>query len=101
MIQRMVHFPGGFPGVIVLLTLGLVVAGAISYSLLNIEAYPNPVPPLVEVIAQPEGRSGEEVERYTTIPVEVSLSAIPGLHQLRSQSLCGLSDGKAYFRLEP
>jgi cobalt-zinc-cadmium resistance protein CzcA len=98
MIPRIVDFALRFPGVIVLLTLGLVVAGAISYDLLNIEAYPNPVPPLVEVIAQPEGRSGEEVERYTTIPVEVSLSGIPGLDHIRSQSLFGLSDVKCYFR---
>src|SRR5258708_7299153 len=98
MIQRIVDFALRSPGVIVLLTLGLVVAGAISYSLLNIEAYPNPVPPLVEVIAQPEGRSGEEVERYTTIPIEVSLSGIPGLDHIRSQSLFGLSDVKCYFR---
>jgi cobalt-zinc-cadmium resistance protein CzcA len=98
MIQRIVDFALRFPGVIVLLTLGLIVAGAVSYKLLNIEAYPNPVPPLVEVIAQPEGRSGEEVERYTTIPVEVSLSGIPGLDHIRSQSLFGLSDVKCYFR---
>jgi cobalt-zinc-cadmium resistance protein CzcA len=98
MIERIVDFALRFPGVIVLLTLGLVVAGTVSYSFLNIEAYPNPVPPLVEVIAQPEGRSGEEVERYTTIPVEVSLSGMPGLDHIRSQSLFGLSDVKCYFR---
>src|SRR5262249_29210931 len=82
----------------VLLTLGLVVAGLVSYRLLDIEAYPNPSPPLVEVIVQPQGWSAEEVERYVTVPMEVALSGIPGLDHMRSQSLFGLSDVKCYFR---
>jgi cobalt-zinc-cadmium resistance protein CzcA len=65
---------------------------------LNIEAYPDPVPPLVEVIAQPQGLSAEEVERQITIPLEVALAGMPGLDHVRSQSLFGLSDVKCYFR---
>jgi len=97
MIRRIVDFALRDPGAILILTAGLAIAGLVSYSLLNIEAYPNPVPPLVEVIAQPEGWSGEEVERYVTIPLEVGLSGMPGLDHIRSQSLFGLSDVKCYF----
>ncbi|HWX23769.1 MAG TPA: efflux RND transporter permease subunit, partial [Vicinamibacteria bacterium] len=98
MVHRVVDFALRYPGVILLLTVGLVVAGFVSYAALDIEAYPNPVPPLVEVIAQPDGLSGEEVERYVTLPLEVGLSGIPGLDHMRSQSLFGLSDVKCYFK---
>src|SRR5262249_38286542 len=76
----------------------LIIAGLISYKELDIEAYPNPVPPLVEVITQPEGWSAEEVERYVTVPIEIGLAGMPGLDHVRSQSLFGLSDVKCYFK---
>ena len=65
--------------------------------MLDIEAYPNPVPPMVEVITQPNGWSGEETERYITVPLEIGLAGMPGLTHRRSQSLFGLSDVKCYF----
>jgi heavy metal efflux system protein len=86
------------PTFAILFAMGLVAIGVYSYSQLNIEAYPNPVPPLVEVIAQPPGWSAEETERYVTIPLEVGLSGMPGLDHVRSQSLFGLADVKCYFR---
>jgi cobalt-zinc-cadmium resistance protein CzcA len=76
----------------------LVVAGLLAYRQLDIEAYPNPVPPLVEVITQPDGWSGEEVERAVTVPLEIGLAGMPGLDHVRSQSLFGLSDVKCYFK---
>jgi cobalt-zinc-cadmium resistance protein CzcA len=97
-LKGLVSFSLRMPGVIVLLTLGLVAAGLVSYRLLDIEAYPNPSPPLVEVIVQPQGWSAEEVERYVTVPMELALSGIPGLDHTRSQSLFGLSDVKCYFK---
>ncbi|HTR53632.1 MAG TPA: CusA/CzcA family heavy metal efflux RND transporter [Kofleriaceae bacterium] len=75
----------------------LLLGGFGAFRVLNIEAYPNPVPPMVEVITQPNGYSGEEVERYVTLPLEVGLAGMPGLDHMRSQSLFGLSDVKLYF----
>jgi cobalt-zinc-cadmium resistance protein CzcA len=75
----------------------LIGLGIYSFSRLDIEAYPNPVPPMVEVIVQPQGWSAEEVERYVTIPVEIGLAGMPSLQHIRSQSLFGLSDVKCYF----
>jgi len=75
-----------------------IVAGAISWHALDIEAYPNPVPPLVEVIVQPAGWSAQEVERQVTVPLEIGLAGMPGLDHIRSQSLFGLSDVKCYFK---
>ncbi len=98
MIQRIVGLALRFRTVIAVLAAALVVVGLLAFRQLPIEAYPNPVPPLVEVIAQPPGWSAEETERYVTIPLEIALAGMPGLDHIRSQSLFGLSDVKCYFR---
>ena len=98
MIQKLIQLALRMRWVTMLLTLGLIAGGLSAYKQLDIEAYPNPVPPLVEVITQPNGWSAEEVERYITIPLEIGLSGIPGLDHVRSQSLFGLSDVKCYFK---
>ncbi|HTQ02804.1 MAG TPA: efflux RND transporter permease subunit [Polyangiaceae bacterium] len=98
MVESVIRFVLRVPAFAILLALALIAIGAYSYSELNIEAYPNPVPPLVEVIAQPPGWSAEETERYVTIPLEVGLSGMPGLDHVRSQSLFGLADVKCYFK---
>jgi cobalt-zinc-cadmium resistance protein CzcA len=97
MIQRLVAIALRVPWLIFTFAVGIAVAGLFAYSKLDIEAYPNPVPPLVEVITQPDGWSAEEVERYVTVPLEVGLAGMPGLDHVRSQSLFGLSDVKCYF----
>jgi cobalt-zinc-cadmium resistance protein CzcA len=97
-IQKLVAFALRMPFIIVSTVIVIVVAGLAAYSRLDIEAYPNPVPPLVEVLTQPPGWSAEEVERYVTIPLEIGLSGMPGLDHIRSQSIFGLSDVKCYFK---
>jgi cobalt-zinc-cadmium resistance protein CzcA len=96
-IKRLVSLALGVPGFVLMATAALILGGLYAFSQLQIEAYPNPVPPLVETIAQPAGWSAEEVERYITIPLEVGLSGMAGLEHIRSQSLFGLSDVKCYF----
>jgi cobalt-zinc-cadmium resistance protein CzcA len=97
MIQRIVSSALRMPVVVFAAAILLIVAGLAAYGELDIEAYPNPVPPLVEVITQPPGWSAEETERYVTIPLEIGLSGMPGLDHIRSSSLFGLSDVKCYF----
>ena len=98
MIQKLVKTALGFRWIVFLLALGLVAGGLQAYKQLDIEAYPNPVPPLVEIITQPGGLSAEEVERYVTVPLEVGMAGMSGLDHVRSQSLFGLSDIKCYFK---
>ncbi len=97
MIERLVGFALKAPFIVLMMVTVIVVGGLISYENLNVEAYPNPVPPLVEVITQPDGWSAEEVERQVTIPLEIGLAGMPGLDHVRSQSIFGLSDIKCYF----
>ncbi len=75
----------------------LLLAGGIAFIQLNIESYPDPVPPLVDVITQSAGQSAEEIERYITIPIEGSVSSVPYLTAMRTISLFGLSDVKLQF----
>jgi len=73
------------------------VAGIFGFTRLNIEAYPDPVPPLVDIIAQSPGQSAEEIERYITIPIEIGMAGIPNVTAIRTISLFGLSDVKVQF----
>jgi len=97
MIQRLVAAALRYPFIVFSMLLLLIGGGLVAYRELDIEAYPNPCPPLVEVIVQPPGWSPDETERYVTIPLEVGLSGMQGLTHIRSQSLFQLSDVKCYF----
>jgi len=84
-----------------LVLLGLLVftgAGLFAFSRLNIEAYPNPAPVILEITAQSPGQSAEEMERYFTIPIEVGLAATPGVDVIRSTSFYGLSFVRVVFQ---
>jgi heavy metal efflux system protein len=84
-----------------LVLLGLfifVVAGMFAFCKLNIEAYPNPAPVILEITAQSPGLSTEEMERYFTIPIEVGLAATPGVDVIRSTSFYGLSFVRVTFQ---
>src|SRR5947208_1343874 len=80
--------------IVILGALALIGVGAYSAVNLNVEAYPDPTPPLVEVITQNPGASPEEMERLIGIPVETALNGMPGLEYLRSTSIAGLNDVK-------
>src|ERR1700753_2564981 len=73
------------------------VVGFIAFRQLNIEAYPDPVPPLVDIVTQSSGQSAEEMERNVTVPIEIQMTGIPNLQAVRSISLFGLSDVKLQF----
>ena len=69
----------------------LLVWGAIAFKNLPVEAYPDVANNYVQVITQWPGRAGEEVEQQVTIPIEVQMSGIPHLANIRSISEFGLS----------
>jgi cobalt-zinc-cadmium resistance protein CzcA len=82
---------------IVVLLVMMLTVGAASFLSLNIEAYPDPVPPLVDIVTQSTGQSAEEIERYITIPLEIQMAGIPNVQAIRTISLFGLSDVKVQF----
>jgi heavy metal efflux system protein len=98
LVKSIIHFGLTRSAIIVL---GLVVfcaAGIAAFAKLNIEAYPNPAPVILEITAQAPGLSAEEMEKYYTIPMEVGLYPTPGVVNIRSTSFYGLSFVRVTFR---
>jgi len=83
--------------VIIGLAIALLLSGIFAFSQIDIEAYPDPVQPMVELLTLPNGLSAEEVERLVTVPLEYTLSTTRNLEAMRSISLFGLSDIRCYF----
>jgi heavy metal efflux system protein len=97
MLRRVIEFALVRRAMVLAVLVLFLAFGTVAFHRLNIEAYPDPAPPMVEIIAQSPGQSAEEVERYITIPIEIAVAGLPGLQHLRSISLYGLSDVKVQF----
>src|SRR4051795_5016021 len=78
----------------------VMIGGLIGFKQLNIEAYPDPTPPMVDIVTQSPGLSSEEIERYITIPIETQVAGIKNLRTIRTISLYGLSDVKLQFSFD-
>ncbi|WP_298367362.1 CusA/CzcA family heavy metal efflux RND transporter [uncultured Bradyrhizobium sp.] len=76
------------------------IGGLLAFKQLNIEAYPDPTPPMVDIVTQSPGLSAEEIERYITIPIETQVAGIKNLRTIRTISLYGLSDVKLQFSFD-
>jgi heavy metal efflux system protein len=82
------------------LFVAVVLGGLVAFQHLNIEAYPDPTPPMVDIVTQSPGLSAEEIERYITIPLETQVAGIKNLNIIRTISLYGLSDVKLQFSFD-
>src|SRR5947207_15583305 len=97
MVRKLISWAVNSPLVVVLAALALAAVGGYAFVNVNVEAYPDPAPAIIEVVAQYPGASAEEVERLVTIPLEVALAGMPGLDSTRSKSLFGLSHLRNQF----
>ncbi len=97
MIERLVGFALAQRFMVCLAGLALLFGGLYAFHILDVVAYPDPSPPMIEVITQYPGWSGEQMERAITLPIEIALQGMPGLTEIRSLSIFGLSDIKVYF----
>src|SRR5260370_20281027 len=97
MVRKLIAGALDSPLVIILLTLALAAYGSYAFFSVNVEAYPDPAPAIVEVVAQFPGGSAEEVERQVTMPLEVTLSGMPFQTHLRTKSLFGLAHLRCQF----
>jgi cobalt-zinc-cadmium resistance protein CzcA len=86
---------------VMILSVAVIAGGLFAYSNLNIEAYPDPVPPLVDIVTQNPGQSSDEMERYITIPIEVQMAGLPFVKSIRTISLTGLSGREGPVHLRP
>src|SRR5436853_4742324 len=97
MVRKLIEWAVNSALVVVLLALTLAGVGSYAFFKINVEAYPDPAPAIIEVVAQYPGASAEEVERQVTIPLEVTLAGMPGLKYTRSKSLFGLAHLRNQF----
>src|ERR1700723_1211725 len=97
MIHHIVQFALRQRFLVLMLTVLIAVAGAWSFRQMPVDAYPDLSPPMVELITQWPGHAAEEVERLTTLPLELAMNGTPNLKVMRSISLYGLSDVRLTF----
>src|SRR5262245_15013934 len=97
MVRKLIDWAVANPLIVLLLTGALAIGGGYAFTNVNVEAYPDPAPAIIEVVAQFPGASAEEVERQVTIPLEVALAGMAGLETTRSKSLFGLCHVRNQF----
>lgn len=77
--------------VIVVVSLALMIFGGFAVKRLSVDAFPDVTNIQVQIAAQATGRSPEEVERFITVPLEIAMTGLPGLTEMRSLNKNGLS----------
>src|SRR5215475_2247441 len=97
MVRKLIAWGLDNPLIVLILVTGMAGFGLYAFFHVNVEAYPDPAPAIIEVVAQFPGASAEEVERQVTIPLEVALAGMPGLQYTRSKSLFGLAHLRNQF----
>jgi heavy metal efflux system protein len=97
---KIIHILLRYRDVVVIVFLAALALGVFAFTRLDIEAYPDPSPPMVEFITQNPSWSAEEMEQLVTRPLETGLNGTPQLDEIRSISIFGLSDVKMYFNFD-
>jgi cobalt-zinc-cadmium resistance protein CzcA len=97
MVRKLIEWALTSPLIVILLAFSLAGFGVYAFIHVNVEAYPDPAPAIVEIVAQYPGASAEEVERLVTVPLEVGLASLPNLTYMRTKSLYGLSHMRCQF----
>src|SRR6202166_1741597 len=97
MLRKLIEWSLNSPLIVLLAAAVLVGVGGYSFLHINVEAYPDPPPAIIEVVAQWPGASAEEMERQVTVPLEITLAGMPGLKTTLTKSLYGLSHIRNVF----
>lgn len=77
--------------VIVVVALCLLAFGLDAARKLSVDAFPDVTNVQVQIATDATGRSPEEVERFITVPIEIGMTGLPGLTEMRSLNKPGLS----------
>ncbi len=97
MLNGIIDFSLRNRAVVLVAVAGVIAAGAWSLQYIDVDAFPDTTPVMVQVNTTAPSLSPEEVERQITFPIEQSISGLPGLEQLRSISKFGLSQVVVVF----
>lgn len=77
--------------IVVVLSVAMMIAGVFALQRLSVDAFPDVTNVQVQIATQATGKSPEEVERFITVPIEISMTGLPGLTEMRSLNRNGLS----------
>ncbi|MCC7092285.1 MAG: efflux RND transporter permease subunit [Nitrosomonas sp.] len=91
MLATIVHTMLKLRLVVAVVALALCFAGIYSLKHLSVDAFPDVTNIQVQVATVAIGRSPEEMERLVTVPVEIAMTGLPGLVEMRSMNKSGLS----------
>lgn len=91
LIKNIIHFSLRHRSLVFFLTAVMAVIGFVSYKNTPIETFPDVTNTQIIIIAQWQGRSAEEVEKFISIPLETVLNSVQKKINLRSTSAFGLS----------
>src|SRR6266436_3706004 len=97
MVRKLIEWALNSRLIVILLVLALIGVGAFSFVKVNVEAYPDPAPAIIEVVAQFPGQTAEQVEQQVTVKLETALAGMPDLTYTRSKSLFGLAHLRNQF----
>ena len=87
MVRKLIEWSLDSPLIVLLMAATLASVGYYAFVHINVEAYPDPAPAVIEIVAQWPGASAEEMERLVTTPLEITLAGMPGLKATHSKSL--------------
>src|SRR5581483_463982 len=77
--------------VVVVVAAVLLAFGIDATRKLSVDAFPDVTNVQVQIATEARGRSPEEVERFVTVPIEIAMTGLPGLTEMRSLNKPGLS----------
>ena len=77
--------------IVLVLAVALIAAGLFAVKKLSVDAFPDVTNVQVMIATQATGKSPEEVERFITVPLEIAMTGLPGLTEMRSVNKNALS----------
>ncbi len=91
MLESIVRFALSQRLVVLVISLALVGFGLDAARKLSVDAFPDVTTVQVQIATEAPGRSPEEIERFVTVPLEIAMTGLPGLTDMRSLNKSGLS----------
>ena len=91
MIEKIVRLSLQQRLLVVIIAIVLMVAGLLATKRLSVDAFPDVTNVQVQIASEAPGRSPEEVERFVTVPIELGMTGLPGLTEMRSLNRNGIS----------
>lgn len=97
MIEKIINLALKNRGLVIMALLGVIGLGVYEYKQLDVEAFPDISPVMVQVFAEADGMAPEEVEQLITYPIENAMNGVPNVKLIKSTSAFGMAAVYVYF----